>query len=82
MSLLALPLCFESVESGCMLQRRRMQKPMQIKPRQTRRHLGDDRRWPDEKATAPILWLFHDSDVITNARFSVSSDVHFNVYQA
>lgn len=63
-SLLALPLCFESVESGCMQQR--MQKPMQIKPRQTLRHLGDDRRRPDEKAMAPILWLSHDSNVITS----------------
>lgn len=65
-SLLALPLCCDSVESGCMQQRRRMQKKMQIKPRHTRRHLGNDRRRPDKKSTAPLLWLTHDSDVITS----------------
>lgn len=68
-SLLALCLCFESAESGCM--QRHMQKPMQMQPRQTRRHLGDDRRQPDRKATAPLLWLYYDSKVITNHMFSV-----------
>lgn len=42
----------------------RMQKPMQMELRQTRRHLGNDRRRPDKKATAPIHWLSHDSNVI------------------
>lgn len=44
-----------------------MQKPMQIKPRETGRHLGDDRQRPDGKATAPILRLIPDSDVITSS---------------
>ncbi len=66
MSLLALPHCFDSVESGCTQQR--MQKLMQIKSRQTRRHLGDDRRRPDKKATAPIRWSARDSDVITKRK--------------
>lgn len=32
----------------------RMQKPMQIKARQRRRHLGDDRRRPDGKRPRPL----------------------------
>lgn len=40
-------------------------KPMQIKPRQTGRHLGGDRRRLDGEATASVRRLFPDGDVIT-----------------
>lgn len=50
-----------SVESGYVRQQR-LQKLMQIKLQQTQRHLGDDRRQPDEKATTLTPWLLLDID--------------------
>lgn len=39
---------------------------MQIKPKQTRRHLGGDRRRLDGEATASMCWSFPDGDVLTS----------------
>lgn len=50
-----------SVESGYVRQQR-LQKLMQIKLQQTQRHLGDDRRQPDEEATTLTPWLLPDID--------------------
>lgn len=51
----------DSVESGYIRQQR-LQNLMQIKLQQTRQHLEDDRRQPDEEATSSTPWLLPDID--------------------